>query len=295
MTSEVLLALLSGLMFAIGGAGYKVGANGNVHTLQCAAFLSVVGTVVFGLFGWNEWHGASMFALITGVVVGVMQYVVISLLRTALKLGPLSPAWCAVSLGFIPVIIYSALACGETLSVWKYLSIAATVGAIISASQSSGDNAAVKHPVKDKIFYCIILVLLVVTNCTLPLSLKICSQVMMPGTEVPTSSACGNVILSLVYFMILVCGAVDLTVRKKWVFNRYAFLGGGLLAVGASSGYGLQLLLVDKAPAVIVFALGNTVSILGTALISVIILREKITASWFFTVGFSVLAILLNR
>lgn len=295
MTSEVLLALLGGLMFAIGGVGYKVGANGNVRTVQCAAFLSVVGMVVFGLLGWNEWRGASLFAIVVGVVVGVMQYVVVSLLRTALKLGPLSPAWCAVSLGFIPVIIYSALACGESLTVWKYLSIAATVGAIISASQSSGNGSTVKRSVRDKVFYCIILVLLVVTNCSLPLSLKICSQIMMPGSSIPTSQACGNVILSLVYFSMLVCGVIDLTVGKKWVFNRYAFFGGGLLAIGASSGYGLQLLLVDRAPAVIVFALGNTVSILGTALISVIILREKITSSWYFTVGFSVLAILLNR
>ena len=67
MTSEVLLALLGGLMFAIGGVGYKVGANGNVRTVQCAAFLSVVGTVVFGLLGWNEWRGASLFAIVVGV------------------------------------------------------------------------------------------------------------------------------------------------------------------------------------------------------------------------------------
>ena len=91
MTSEVLLALLGGLMFAIGGVGYKVGANGNVHTVQCAAFLSVVGTVVFGVFGWNEWCGASLFAIIIGVVVGVMQYVVVSMSsgrckRTKLKM-----------------------------------------------------------------------------------------------------------------------------------------------------------------------------------------------------------------
>ena len=79
------------------------------------------------------------------------------------------------------------------------------------------------------------------------------------------------------------------------MLNRNAFWGGALLALGASSGYGLQLYLVDKASAVTVFALGNTVSILGTALMSATIFREKRSKSWYFTVGFSLLAILLNR
>ena len=294
MSFEIILALFSGVVFATGGVGYKVGANGNVRPIQCATFLSVVGVIGFTIMGWNEWKSLSMFALVNGVIVGFMQYVVISLLRTALKLGPLSPAWCAVSLGFIPVIIYSALSCGETLTVYKYLSIAATIGAIVSASFSSPEGEVVKHSVRDKIFYGIILVLLLVTNCSLPLSLKICSRVMIPGSDIPTSEACGNPMLAIVYFMILLCGVIDLTVGKKWVFNRYAFLGGGLLAFGASFGYWLQLFLVGRAPAVIVFAMSNTVSILATALISVFVLREKITKSWYFTIGFSILAILLN-
>ena len=117
----------------------------------------------------------------------------------------------------------------------------------------------------------------------------------LPGTQITWSARYGNVIVALVYFTMLVCGVIELTAGKKWVFNRHAFWGGALLALGASSGYGLQLFLVGRASAVTVFALGNTVSILGTALLSVFILREKTSKSWFFTVGFSILAILLNR
>lgn len=295
MTSEILLALLGGLMFAIGGVGYKVGANGNARPIQCAVFLSIAGTIVFGIIGRDEWKNLTLWITLATIVVGFFQYVVIALLRVAFKLGPLSPTWCAVSLAFIPVIVYSAIGCGETLSLWKYLSIAATIGAIVSASNSSHGGEKVERSFKEKVYYCVILLLLLLTNCSLPLALKIYSRIMLPGTEIPVSQACGNAILSIVYFMILLCGVIDLTAGRKWVFNRLAFFGGALLAIGAASGYGLQLLLVDRAPAVIVFALCNTVSILGTALISVFVLREKITVSWYFTVGFSIMAILLNR
>lgn len=294
MNGIILLSILAGFMFSVGGVAYKIGANGNVRPIQCAVFLSAVGTAVFGLLGWNEWANCTLPALLIGTVIGFTQYWVIVFLRWALQLGPLSPAWCAVSLAFIPVIIYSAFSCGEKISACQFFSIAATVGAIISASFSSHGGKG-NASWKQKSIYCLILVLLLVFNSTMSVGLKYASQLQVPGTQVPLSEQCGNVILCLVYFMILVCGVIDFTCGKKWVFNRHAFLGGGLLALGASSGYGLQLYLVGKASAVIVFALGNTVSILGAALISVLILREKITKSWYFTIGFSILAILLNR
>ena len=294
MNQIILLSILAGFMFSIGGAAYKIGANGNVRPIQCAVFLSIVGTLGFGMIGWNEWSVCTLPVLLIGALIGFTQYWVIVFLRWALQLGPLSPTWCAVSLGFIPVIIYSALSCGEKISVFQLFSILATVGAIVSASFCSGGNK-VESSWKQKICYCLILILLVVFNSTMSVGLKVASQINLPGTSRTLSDACGNVILSLVYFGIMFCGVIELTVGKKWVFNRYAFWGGALLAIGASSGYGLQLYLVGKASAVTVFALGNTVSILGTALISVLLLREKITLSWYFTIGFSILAILLNR
>ena len=294
MSEAILWSIFAGFMFAIGGIAYKIGANGNVRPIQCAVFLSAVGTVVFGAIGCNEWSFCSLPLFLLSVVIGVTQYWVIVFLRWALNLGPLSPTWCAVSLGFIPVIIYSAVSCGEKISFFQYLSIAATIGAIVSASLSSNGGKS-GSSWKQKVLYCIILVLLVVFNSTLSVGLKVASQINVSGTSMSLSDRCGNVILSLVYCTIMICGAIELTAGKKWVFNRNAFWGGALLALGASTGYGLQLFLVDKAPAVTVFALGNTVSILGTALMSVIFFKEKRSKAWYCTIGFSVLAILLNR
>ena len=295
MTSVILLSLLAGMMFAFSGIAYRIGTTGNVQPIQCGVGLSFIGFLGFGLIGYQEWQNLDFRLLMIITVTGITQYLVVALLRFAFKIGPLSPVWCAVSLGFIPVIIYSALMHGEQLSICQYISIAATVGAIISASFSTKDDEKRESSSGKKIIYCLLLLVLVLFNSTLSMALKLCTKLTLSDGSMDYTEACGNVILSLVYFFIMVLGAIDLTVRKKWVFNRYAGFGSGLLAIGACSGYGLQLYLVDRAPAVIVFALSNTVSILGAALISVFVFKEKITRSWYFTIGFSIAVIILNR
>lgn len=295
MTSIILLSLLAGVMFAFSGIAYRIGTTGNVQPIQCGVGLSFIGFVGFGLIGYQEWQNLDLRLMMIITVTGITQYLVVALLRYAFKIGPLSPVWCAVSLGFIPVIIYSALVHGEQLSIWQYISIAATIGAIISASFTTKDDVKRESSSGEKIIYCLLLLVLVLFNSTLSMALKLCTKLTLADGSMDYTKACGNVILSLVYFFIMALGAIDLTVRKKWVFNRYAWYGSGLLAIGACSGYGLQLYLVDRAPAVIVFALSNTVSILGAALISVLVFKEKITRSWYFTIGFSIAAIILNR
>ncbi len=297
MTSVILLSILSGIMFGIGGIAYRVGTLGNVQPNQCGVGLSVIGFVGFGLLGIQEWQYLDWRLLLIVTATGCVQYLVMVLLRYALKIGPLSPAWCAVSLGFIPVIIYSAICCGEKLSIWQYISIAATVGAIISASCSGKSNDENKRSSSrfTKVIYCIVLLLLLLFNSTLSVTLKLCSNLTFAGSNVTYKAACGNVIMSLIYFFIMTLGAIDLTVRKQWVFNRYACYGPALLALGACSAFILQLYLVDRAPAVTVFALSSTVSILSAALLSVGLFKEKITRAWYLTLGFSILAIVLNR
>lgn len=297
MTAVILLSLLSGMMFGISGIAYRVGTLGNVQPNQCGVGLSVIGFVGFGLLGLQEWQHLDWRLLLILTVTGCVQYLVMVLLRYALKIGPLSPAWCAVSLGFIPVIIYAAICCGEKLSVFQYVSIAATVGAIVSASFSGEENNESKKSSSrwNKIVYCIVLLLLLLFNSTLSVTLKLCSNLTFAGSTVTYKSACGNVILSLIYFFIMTLGAIDLTLKREWVFNRYACYAPALLALGACSAFILQLYLVDRAPAVIVFALSSTVSILTAALLSVGVFKEKITRAWYFTIGFSILAIILNR
>ena len=296
MTYYIFLALLAGAIFAVSGVAYRIGGMGKAEPIQCGVFLSVLGFLLFGFIGYREWQNIDGRLAVIIAIAGIFQYLVIVLLRWGLKLGPLSPVWCAASLNFIPTIIYAAIFCNEKLSIFQYFSIAATVGAIVSASFGNKTQEEQKSSsLLTKILYCIILLALVIFNSSLGIALKLCTHLTFPGSDITYNAGCGNVILSVVYFIIMACGAADLTVRKKWVFNKLSCTGGVLLGISSTTGYALLLYLVGRAPAVTVFALSSTVSILVVALISVAFMHEKINRAWFLTVGFSVLSILLNR
>ena len=123
MTSAILLSLLSGAMFAVAGIAYRVGMIGNVQANQCGVGLSVIGFIGFGLLGWQEWQYLDWRLMLILTVTGVTQYLVMLLLRYALKTGPLSPAWCAVSLmgrPFMAAIIIVSSHCSAGRSHSKY-------------------------------------------------------------------------------------------------------------------------------------------------------------------------------
>ena len=55
------------------------------------------------------------------------------------------------------------------------------------------------------------------------------------------------------------------------------------------------IVLIMTLPAVLVFALSNTTSILAVALLSTFLFGEKRTRDWYLMVALSLLAIVLNR
>ena len=58
-----------------------------------------------------------------GILGGLGQYAAVKMLAGALRLGPLSPLWCMVSLAFVPTLVYSALFLGEGLKHLQYAAI----------------------------------------------------------------------------------------------------------------------------------------------------------------------------
>ena len=66
----------------------------------------------------------------------------------------------------------------------------------------------------------------------------------------------------------------------------FAVLSGVAAALGA---------LIMTLPAVLVFALSNTTSILAVALLSTLFFGEKRTRDWYLMVALSLLSIVLNR
>jgi hypothetical protein len=289
----ITISLIIGVMFALCGTAYKIGSFGNVYPIQSATVLSIFGMIFFGIKACATWGNITLWMVFAGLLFGVTQYLAIRLIRVALTLGPLSPAWCASSLTFVPVIVYAGIFMGEKLSILQYFSLAATFGAILAgALVHDGGKHGLK--LKNKIIYGILLFFILASGSILNIGLKFCSAFIEPGTQVNMLQNGGNVIMFFTYLFLGLSSAIDLTISKSWRWNKFAYWGGALLSIGAVGGFALSLAIIE-APAVFVFALSNSASILITTLISIFFMHEKRTISWYFTVGFSLLAILLNR
>lgn len=289
----IIISLIIGVMFSLCGTAYKIGSFGKVYPIQSATVLSIFGMIFFGVKAAATWGNITIWMVIAGALFGISQYLAIRLIRVALTLGPLSPAWCASSLTFVPVIVYAGIFMGEKLSILQYFSLAATFGAILSGALGSDGG---KHGLnfKDTLLYGLLLFFILASGSVLNIGLKFCSTFVEPGTKVPMLENGSDVIMFFTYLFLGLSSAIDLTLSKSWRWNKFAYWGGALLSIGAVGGFALSLAII-KAPAVFVFALSNSASILLTTLISTFFMHEKRTVSWYFTVGFSLLAILLNR
>jgi len=287
------LVIFIGALYAGCGVAYKIGSEGKVPSIESAVTLSFFGFILFGLMGYSEWSTMTPGLYLAGALFGLTQFLGCRLILNALKMGPLSPVWCAQSLSFVPVIIYSALFLGESFSSFQYISLVATFGAILAAAWGGGG----KHVagLRQHLVFGAVLVTILVSLSVLSLGLKFCSAHTEVGTTASISDLHGNALMALTYLFIGLCGFVDLTLRKAWVVNRQAVTSGALLTVCALSAFALTLSIVSKVPAVLLFAGSSAVSILGACLISTFCFREKRTTGWYLTLGMSLLAILFNR
>ena len=291
---NAILSILAGALTGGCGIGYKIGGMGNVYPIQSAAFLSVFGMIVFGLLGWNEWKDLTLFAVFGGAIFGLTQYLGIRLLRVALKLGPLSPAWCAQSLNFIPVIIYSGIFLGEKLSFWQYFALFFTVCSILAAAcNTSGGKKT--DSFKGRLIYGGLLVAILVCISILNVGLKYAAVTIQGVSGKNLLAINGNLIMCFTYVFIGLGASIDLTLSRSWQINKYAWTGGAIVTVCALFSFVLALFVVPRAPAVVFFALSNASSILTAGLLSTFFMKEKRTFCWYLTIIFSVLAILFNR
>ena len=286
--------ILAGIFAGFVGIGYRIGSKGKVFPIQTALLLDAVGIVLFSFLGkWQ--YDMPMEGWICGIVSGLTQYAAIRLLRMALQKGPLSPAWCAVGLAFVPVLVFCWFFMGEKPTVCQIFSVIATVGAIVTASIGNGKAAGGGHKLESKkagIFYGILLVVILLFVGIIYIVLKIAS--FAKYGDATLLDAFGNQIMAVTYLFMLLPTVLDLSLSKTWQINRYFWLGGIFTAVGGIGTFGIQLLIIN-APAVVVFALPGVTSLLFASLTSVFVFREKRTYYWYATVILAVAAILLNR
>ena len=293
-----LWAVLSGVSMGVGGLTYRYAATGRVLPIQLNAVLGVCGSILFAWLARDQWRDFSLVACCFGVAGGVSQYAAIWLLRCAMKRGPLAPAWCAMSLGgFVPVIIFSFLFMGETPSFFQGLSLLCGCGTIAAAAAGQGrrdDRPSGRDALRDGAVYAACLVMLLLMIGMLNVLLKYATVLHRTNAAQNLLQTQGNVLMTFVYLGMAGCCIADLTLHRQWVVNRYALGGGAVCTLGALGTYLIILSVIDL-PAIRIFVLNSTASILTVALGAALIFREKPTRTWYFVVAFSILAVVLNR
>jgi len=291
---NILLCVFIGILHALCGVAYRIGSLGKVKSVESGFMLSVAGCAVFAVLGFHEWQYLSWRVFLCGAVFGITQYAAVRLFTSALKCGPLSPVWCVQSMNFVPVIFYASLFLGEKMSWFQYCSVFATAGALVTASFGA-DGGQVQTTWKQRIRYGALLLAILVFISVMNVGLKFCSVYCEPGASVNMADRTGNLLFFFIYLFIGIGSAADLIAGRSWVNSKYAYISGGLLALCAVSSYVVMISIVASTPAVTLFAVSSATGILGASLLSVLCFHEMRTISWYFTVGFSLLAILLNR
>jgi drug/metabolite transporter (DMT)-like permease len=301
MQSFVLPAM-AGACFSIIGITYRMGQSRGIAPLHLLGIASIAGAAVFlGLFRQTHVQiqdvPSSMW--FWGVVGGLGQYTAVRMFGLALRLGSLSPVWCALSLPFIPTLAYSWFFLSETLLPMQYLAIVAGVLCVLIASvrpAGSNDRSEVGAGQPggrwlDNLVYLGVLATVFVSNSLMTIGQRDLGT-LRDSSDQADIVGYGHFLLMLVYLVLVVCVAADtVVIRQTPKATWKTLIGLGLLvAVGSIGGTGL---LNACSSSTIVFAVSGITTIIIVAVVSAAVFDERVTASWYATVALGVLTVTL--
>jgi len=300
----MLYAALSGVCFSLMGIAYRLGTTRGVSTVHVFGVCGFLCTVVFGVRTLDRVGDVPAMVWGLGLLSGVVQYVTAGLLGTALRLGPLSPIWCVLMLGFIPITVYTYLRLGEVPTAFQVAAIAAGIGCVVASSLTSRPTAkgavagaskesGASRTVRTHIFqYAAVLVALLLLNSV--------ANVCMKELGAQSDGAGGNLrdrfpdaFLAGLYGAVTACFLLrQIVTRAAMPSWRWMTTLGGLSALGATVGMALLIRSVSL-PAAVVFTLSSMTSILVTAVVSVTLMGERRTPQWYAAMAFGLVAVLL--
>ncbi|MBN2780732.1 MAG: hypothetical protein JXR21_02070, partial [Candidatus Marinimicrobia bacterium] len=282
MTGFVLLAMLSGVCFAIIGVMMRLGQSKNVVPLHISMCMGLAGAIYFGFqIDWANWDVPAYVIIMalcgtTGLIASMI------FTKMSLKRGPLSPLWTATNLTFIVVTVYAALMFAEKIGLMQGLALLFGIVCVIFAAnlgdmpKSEGKDD--KKPLKMKVEYALLLFLVLVGNSFSFLVIKDLGTRLMPDTATPyivlyRPHMYFIMYLSMALVSFIIVKFIDKSkpVSYKWVWGL-----GALAAAGSISGMVMLSSVVDKLPASVVFTLNSICCILVGCIISVIAFKEKI-------------------
>jgi hypothetical protein len=307
LLESFVLPALAGVSLSLIAVAYRLGQPRNVTPLDLLGVCSVMGAAVFAaLFVRTGVALASIPAQVWlwGVLAGLGQYAAVKMFAGAMRLGPLSPLWCMVSLGFIPTLVYSAAFLGEALRPLQYAAIAASILCVVAASAKPDPAGGPPHGLaglpadgragwrtgpSGRLLYLVMLAAILLSNGVLPMSQR-ATNAHAQGLD-GAGAAYGHLLLLLCYFTLVVAAVLDaaVTKRPRGTAGDLVLLG---LLTGVGSICGLALLNACASSA-IVFAIQGIVQILVVAVVSLLAFGERTSPSWYGTIVLGVLAVTL--
>ena len=278
------IAIVSGLLMSLIGTAYGFGHGRAIRPPHIAVFMGAAGMFVFAaMAGAHTLQAAPASVWLTGAAAGASQYLGLAVFGAALRRGPLSPAWCAAAMTFLPAVIYAWIFLGERRSGANVAGVALACASVVLAALhgSRGRDPSARRPLdaRTACVYGLLLATIVVLAGSINVSMKFLGHRPAPGGR-DAMSAYGLVMLAACYAVFGICMLADTLARPPPVAARGRLLPLGLVAaVGSVGGFAL-LRCAASAPAAQVFTANSVASLLGTSLVSVVWLRERTTPAW---------------
>jgi len=298
MTGSVILAMLSGVCFAVIGIMMRMGQSKNVVPLHISMCMGIAGAVYFGLqINWAEWSVPAYVVIMALCgTAGLIASMIFT--KMSLKRGPLSPLWTATNLTFIVVTVYAALMFGEKIAPMQGLALLFGVGCVIFAANLGDEGSEVnlgKKPLKIKLEYAFLLFLVLIGNSFSFVVIKDLGTRLIPDTSIPyiviyRPHMYFFMYLSMALASFLIVKYID---KSKPVSYKWVWILGACAAAGSIVGMVMLSSVVGKLPASIVFTLNSICCILTGCIVSVLVFREKVRPAWWGTIIFGVIAVVL--
>lgn len=280
---------------AVIGVAFGLGQKAGVQPIEIMLVSTGVGSLVFAGKQLQRRQPAPIPLRVWwwGVTGGLSQYLAMRGIGLAMKLGPLSPLWCAASLGFIPVSFYSAIRYKERLTLLKFGVLAAGVGCVVVSALANSRGGATLTSLASTLGYGAVLVAVLMLNSLNSIAIKTLGMTASPAQPVQTSRD-NNLFLPIMYTTCFLAALADLL----WHRNPNLALN-SMVAFGALAAFGsiVGMALVAKcanAPAGVVFTLSGISSIVTAALVSVLFLGERAGIGWGGTISLGILSILFG-
>lgn len=292
------LAALAGACIALIGVTYRLAQPRGLLPLDVLAVCCVLGAAIFGTAFWTSGgQVASMPASLWawGLAAGLGQYGAVKLFGSALRFGPLAPAWCVVSLNFVPTMVYSAMFLSEQLLPLQYAAVAASALCVVVASIKPEPDGTTRaawpvSPLARQALYLAILAGIFLVGSLLSVAIRALGE--QKATLGDTlGRQYGHFLLLQCYVVLMVCGLMDTALSGRLRTAPKALAALGLLAgIGSVSGLALLQLCASSTMA---FPVASISQIVAVAVVSVLAFREKPTANWYGTIALGVLAVVL--